>query len=340
MDHKKAVTSSDVAKRAGVSRSTVSRALNDLDCVNEETRKKILEAADELGYQINMLGRSLNQQKTNLIGVVVRNLSDPFHVLLLETLLKVIDENKFLAIVSEITSDDDIESTIKKFAQFRVSGVMITSGSPPIGISTECKKLNIPVILINRLVKDEKIDIVCSDNYKGTKLAIEHLLEAKCKTFHFLNIENSTYSGKTRGEAFHNILKEYQDKSDIKYDFLSTSSNTYKGGYACAKYVYENSIKIEGIFCANDALAIGFIDGLRKYKKFEPGIDYSIIGFDDIKEASWDSYKLTTIKQNVREISNSVIERLKLQIDEQKINNSFELIPVSLIKRESVKINK
>ena len=252
MKSKSPVTSSDVAKKAGVSRSTVSRALNDLECVSSSTKKKILEAASDLGYQINMLGRSLNQQKTNLIGVVIRNVSDPFHVLLLEKLLKIIQENNYLAIVCEITSDEDIQATIRKFAQFRVSGVIITSGSPPKGITTECKKLDIPVILINRLIENEKnISAVCSDNYTGTKYAIDKLIDVECKTFHFLNIKNSTYSGKMREQSFLKLLTDLKDKNNICFDLMISQSNEYEGGFNCAKDICENKIKIDGIVCAN-----------------------------------------------------------------------------------------
>ncbi len=340
MKIKKPATSKDVALKAGVSRSTVSRALNDLDCVTKSTKHKILKAANELGYEINMLGRSLNQQKTNLIGLIIKNIKDSFHVMLLEKLLQIIQKNNYLAIVNEISSDEDIQPTIKKFAQFRVSGVIITSGSPPQGISKECKKLNIPVILINHIIeKEKKIDIICSNNFSGTNLAISELINAKCKKIHFLNINNSTYSGKMRGESFLKIMQNQKTSKNISFDFLTSKSNDYKGGFNTAKYVLNNNIEIDGIFCANDILAIGFIDGAREFLKKEAGVDYSIIGFDDIKQSSLQSYKLTTIRQNIDKIVTSVMNKLEDRIKEPETKASFEFIEVDLIKRNTIKNN-
>ncbi len=147
---KPSVTAQDVARRAGVSRAVVSRALSNNGSISPDARARVLRAAEELGYQVNFLAQGLNRQRSHLIGVIVSRISDPFRSTLLDALLNEIQRQGFQALVSEIHSEQDLAQTLRRFAQFRVSGVIVTSGQPPEALVNECVQQHIPVVGINR----------------------------------------------------------------------------------------------------------------------------------------------------------------------------------------------
>jgi DNA-binding LacI/PurR family transcriptional regulator len=126
LPRKQSVTAQDVAHRAGVSRAVVSRALSNNGSISPDTRERVLRAAEELGYQVNFLAQGLNRRRSHLIGVMVSRISDPFRSSLLDALLGEIQRRGFQALVSEIRSEQDLARTLRRFAQFRVSGVIVT----------------------------------------------------------------------------------------------------------------------------------------------------------------------------------------------------------------------
>ncbi len=175
---KPSVTAQDVARRAGVSRAVVSRALSNNGSISPDARARVLRAAEELGYQVNFLAQGLNRQRSHLIGVIVSRISDPFRSTLLDALLNEIQRLKALALVSEIHSEQDLAQTLRRFAQFRVSGVIVTSGQPPEALVNECVQQHIPVVGINRQPTIPGVDYVCSDNAAGAELAADQLLRS------------------------------------------------------------------------------------------------------------------------------------------------------------------
>ncbi len=206
---KNAVTAQHVATLAGVSRAAVSRTFSQNGSVSDKTRQKVLAAAEQLGYQVNFLAQGLNRQRSHLIGVVVANLSDPFRSSLLEGLLREIQLLGYQALVTEVSSGNELDRIMREFTQFRVSGVIVTSGQPPIDIVKECIQFNIPVVGINRYADLPNVDFVCSDNEMGAVLAADHLLASGCRRIGWLNYQSSTWSGVDRGRAFEQRLIEW-----------------------------------------------------------------------------------------------------------------------------------
>jgi DNA-binding LacI/PurR family transcriptional regulator len=206
LPRKQSVTAQDVAHRAGVSRAVVSRALSNNGSISPDTRERVLRAAEELGYQVNFLAQGLNRRRSHLIGVMVSRISDPFRSSLLDALLGEIQRRGFQALVSEIRSEQDLARTLRRFAQFRVSGVIVTSGQPPETLVNECVSQQIPVVGINRQPDIPFVDYVCSDNVCGATLAAGQLVGNGCRRFGWLNTSHSTWAGRMRGEAFYQAL--------------------------------------------------------------------------------------------------------------------------------------
>ena len=332
----KNITAQDVADLAGVSRAAVSRTFSNRGSVSKEARTKVLKAAKELNYQVNVLAQSLNRQRSDLVGLVTSKIHDPYRSQLLEDLIKQIQANGYQALVSEVENDLDMQNTLQKFTQFRVSGVIVTSGRPPAAFAEQCIQHKIPVVVINRETELAHADVVKSDNNQGSQLAAQCLLDAKCQHLAYLNVSNDTYSATARGAAFIQTIAKNIANGDVSFQQITALQPTYQGGMEAAKLAFANGCAFDGIFCANDLLACGFLDGARKFYNLNAPDDFCIIGFDDIPVASFESYKLTTLRQN----SEGVAQRaLQLLMNRTKDNSSAQVtadISVKLIMRDSV----
>ena len=330
------VTSQDVAERAQVSRAAVSRTFSRNGSVSDKTRAKVLKAAEELGYQVNMLGRSMNRQRVELIGVLVRRLQDPFRAALTEALLQAISTRGQEVIVTEISGASESEAAVQRFVQYRVSGVVVTSGSPPAAIANECLRFGVPVVTINRGCELDHVDVVRSDNAEGARLAAERLLAAGCRHLGFLNVEGGTYSGAARGVAFVEALAPYMVDGQVSFRQVSATEAGYRGGYTAALALRDAAAALDGVFCANDLLACGLLDGLRGELGLEIPGDISVIGFDDIPAASWGSYRLTTLRQDATAIAEVAVNCLLGAGDREGAGRRIHVVPTAMVERGTV----
>lgn len=328
---KQSVTAQDVAYRAGVSRAVVSRALSNNGSISPATRERVLRAATELGYQVNFLAQGLNRRRSHLVGVIVSRISDPFRSSLLDALLSEIQRCGFQALVSEIHSEKDLAHTMRRFAQFRVSGVIVTSGQPPESLVNECVSQQIPVVGINRQPDIPFVDYVSSDNVYGATLAAGQLVRNGCRRFGWLNTAHSTWAGRMRGEAFYQALQTLGVETAHNLRSIIAPAEGYDGGFQAAVGADET---LEGIFCANAQLACGFLDGMRQRGRHSPD-DFQLIGFDNTPQTAQYSYQLTTLHQDVEEISRQALTRLLERADDPLQPSRTIWVDVQLISRRT-----
>lgn len=328
---KQSVTAQDVAYRAGVSRAVVSRALSNNGSISPATRERVLRAATELGYQVNFLAQGLNRRRSHLVGVIVSRISDPFRSSLLDALLSEIQRCGFQALVSEIHSEKDLAHTMRRFAQFRVSGVIVTSGQPPESLVNECVSQQIPVVGINRQPDIPFVDYVSSDNVYGATLAAGQLVHNGCRRFGWLNTAHSTWAGRMRGEAFYQALQTLGVETAHNLRSIIAPAEGYDGGFQAAVGADET---LEGIFCANAQLACGFLDGMRQRGRHSPD-DFQLIGFDNTPQTAQYSYQLTTLHQDVEEISRQALTRLLERADDPLQPSRTIWVDVQLISRRT-----
>ncbi|WP_426617084.1 LacI family DNA-binding transcriptional regulator [Raoultella sp. R2A007] len=331
VSRKQSVTAQDVAYRAGVSRAVVSRALSNNGSISPATRERVLRAATELGYQVNFLAQGLNRRRSHLVGVIVSRISDPFRSSLLDALLSEIQRCGFQALVSEIHSEKDLAHTLRRFAQFRVSGAIVTSGQPPESLVNECVSQQIPVVGINRQPDIPFVDYVCSDNVYGATLAAGQLVRNGCRRFGWLNTAHSTWAGRMRGDAFYQALQTLGADTARNLQSIIAPIEGYDGGFQAAVGADET---LEGIFCANAQLACGFLDGMRQRGRHSPG-DFQLIGFDNTPQTAQYSYQLTTLHQDVEEISRQALTRLLERADDPLQPSRTTWVDVQLISRRT-----
>lgn len=257
---KPSVTAQDVARRAGVSRAVVSRALSNNGSISPDARARVLRAAEELGYQVNFLAQGLNRQRSHLIGVIVSRISDPFRSTLLDALLNEIQRQGFQALVSEIHSEQDLAQTLRRFAQFRVSGVIVTSGQPPEALVNDCVQQHIPVVGINRQPTIPGVDYVCSDNAAGANWPPTNCCAAAVSALAGSTTILPPGPAACAGKRSAGRCKRAEWTLNATWRSSPVSKKVTRAGYRLRR----SPTRRWRIFCANAQLACGFLDGMRQ----------------------------------------------------------------------------
>jgi len=299
-------TSFDVAREAGVSRSTVSRAFTEGARISPEVRARVLYAAETLGYRVNALARGLQARHSNLVGIVASRLDTPFRAVQVRSLAQGLLREGMNPLLLVADGGDDVRALIQNLLAYNVSGVIVTSDTPPPEVTQACNRANVPVVIINRGPASDGADTVSMDLEAGGRAAFEMLQAGGVRRFGLLAPAQHTYSVTGRAEAFLACCRE----ADLPVVTLNSDGQSHAAGRAAADAIAEQARAggIEGIFCATDLLALGVLDRLRHERGLDiPGM-LQLVGFDDIEQASWSAYSLSTIRQDVEEQASAAVE--------------------------------
>lgn len=332
MKNNRCITSVDVARIAGVSQATVSRAFNSPKSLKDETRKKILKVAKELGYKPNAIARILNSNKSNLIGVVMGRIGSPFYSTILAKLSeKLMEKNKNM-LLFDVCSVDDIKSVItNNILEYRVEGILVFDTYLTLEVSEECKKYNTPVVSINKYVPGTNVSSVCCDNMEAGIKVANYLFDLGCRDIIYLGGDQRTYTNMERERGFTNRLKELGIKN---YKIYNGNYN-----YECGKKLGRSILQEytpDAVFAASDLMALGFMDVAKYEKGLNIPKDIKLVGFDDIPMSSWDPYLITTVKQPIERMIDSAVELL---LDEHRIDQAIlKLYECELVVRNSTKL--
>ncbi|WP_117193421.1 LacI family DNA-binding transcriptional regulator [Rhizobium terrae] len=321
------VTSFDVARVAGVSRAAVSRAFTPDASVSEKTRQKVYQAAKELGYRVNYLARSLTNKRSDLVGLVAAGLDNPFRTQQLEHLARTLIARNYRPILLPTSKEADSATVIGQLLHYAVSGVIVTSDAPPSHIFEECAVEGVPIVLVNKGEDFPFVDRVVSDDRMSGYVAADHLLEAGAKKLAVIAGTAVSYSSRRRAEAFQNRCQML----GLEAPLIPVAVNDYAHGHGAAEKLLD--LGIDGVFSVNDYMACGVLDGLRKAGR--PDGSVKVIGHDDIPQASWSAYELTTFVQPCDVQAEQVIDLLTSRMSEPDAVARVEFTPVTLIKRRS-----
>ena len=331
------VTIHDIAAILGIDSSTVSRALNNSPRVAEKTKNKILEKANELGYQRNHLASNLRKSKTYTLGVIVPRISRDFF----SSTISGIEETAFKAgynviICQSLESLEREENIIKTLLANRVDGVLIS-----ISMETKnynhlegLKKRNIPFVFFDRHCNIEGNSNVLIDDFDAAFVATEHLIKKKSEVIaHFSGPQNLEIY-KNRFKGYKAALKKYN--IPFSKELVISSSLMESDGEENVKKLLTLPYKLDGLFCANDVVAIGAIKYLKNIKVEIPK-DIAIVGFSNESISSVIDPSLTTINQPGLEIGITATNLLISQIDDKSkiITNETIIVKTNLIERNS-----
>jgi len=321
-------TIKDVAERACVSVTTVSRMLNNRVKISQKTREKIYEVMEELDYQPNELARSLSKKNSHMIGLIVASASNYFFSKIINSIehYSVSYGYKLLLCVSNHESDKEI-GYFNMLKAHKVSGVILASHTQNL---EKYLNFNAPIITFDRTLSP-RIPSVCSDNYNGGVLAANHLIERKCeKPAFFMDTPDAGMYASLRYDGFADTF----GKRGIKPIIYSSKRECF------ISMEYEDSIEdffnyhpdVDCIFTSNDIIAVHILRFCAKNHIIVPE-QIKVIGYDDIDLARFYTPALTTIRQPVDDNCRFAVESI-INYKEKKIPANT-IFPVQLIQRES-----
>ncbi|HWO96659.1 MAG TPA: LacI family DNA-binding transcriptional regulator [Bacillus sp. (in: firmicutes)] len=328
---KKQVNATEVARLAGVSQSTVSRVFTPGANVSEKARRRVLEAAKELGYRPNALARGLIMNKTNIVGLVMRNIQNPFYPEILDKFTKGLGAKGYHVLFVHTENDEIQQEEITQFLEYNVEGVIVTDALLSSNVVSNLSENDIPVILFNRYIKDFPCHAVCCDNYNAGKRIGDYLLKQGHQRFAYIAGHRNTSTSYDRERGFREVLRQQEIEPVVEEGHY-----TYEEAYQAALRLLKENQPPDAIFCANDIMALGAMDAAKSLGLTIPK-DVSIVGFDDITMASWPPYSLTTWQQPVDEMIEATIRILLSVINEENEEPVSMFIPGTLIERTSVK---
>lgn len=327
------VTAAEIAERAGVSRSAVSRTFTPGASVSDPVRARVLEAAGELGYRVNRLARSLNHARSNIVGLVVADLQQPFHAECLATLSTALLEDGFQCmLLNAANAERDMGILIERVLEYRVCAIVVMNGTPPSRIVNECVKNGVPVILVNKPMPGLAVDTVITDHAAGGRAAAEHLIAAGCRKLAVVSSAAQTASLLGRLHAFRDRAAE----AGVPVRVWQQGATDYSGGRQAALELLAKG-KIDGAFCVTDLLALGFLDAARLDRGRRVPHELSVIGFDDIPQAAWLAYQLTTFRQPVQLLTDQVMQVIRQRAETPASPRHAVTLPASLVVRTTVR---
>jgi len=318
------VTADDVARRAGVSRSAVSRTFTEGASVSERTRQRVLKAARALGYRINRLAQGLISERSNLVGVLGANLQAPYMAAQVDALSQaLLREGMQCLLLNAAEAENNITRLIERILEFRARAIVIMSGAPSSSIVKECIANGVRLILVNKQV--EGADTILADNAVGAQLAAEALIRTGCRRPAIISTAEGTASLVHRSDAAASCFRA----AGLTPVCWSQGVVSYETGAMAARELLD-AHGIDGVFCVTDLLALGFLDAARDGGRRVPE-DVQVIGFNDIPQASWLAYQLTSVRLPIDVLTQAVMEAIRREGKGSKPLRT--LLPLTLVER-------
>jgi DNA-binding LacI/PurR family transcriptional regulator len=294
----------EVAERAGVSRSAVSRTFTDGASVSAATKHKVLAAAEALGYHVNHLARGLISESTGIVCLIVADANTPNHAKMLEALTRHLQEaNKVAMVINTGGGRESVERAVRQTLHYRADATVVLSGTPPASLIDTCISNGQRVILINRDEHRSGAASVIVDNEHASREAFSMFRRAGCEKFAVVSSSAGTPSLVGRETAFVAVAKA----AGFDVSVLRHGPTAYVSGGEAAHILLSRADRPTAVFCVTDLLALGFMDAARHAFALKIPHELCVVGFDDIPEAGWDSYRLTTFRQPIEEIAHWVV---------------------------------
>lgn len=322
-------TITEVAKRAGVSISTVSRVVNGLDRVHPETRQRVLGIVETLNYQPSAFARGLAVQKTHTIGFVIPTISDPFYLNIVRGVEEgAASEQYSLLIVSQPFAVSN-QRILELFTQRRVDGMVVVGVTVPAEAIERLKTHGFPLVLLQG--GSEGVATFAVDNYGGAVAVTDHLLNLGRKRIAYIAGSNDTPDNSDRFRGFQDALC----RAGLEFDPRLFAQGDYAqdSGLRATKALLAREVPIDAIFAANDQMAMDAILVLRRQALRVPE-DVAVVGFDDVPMASYVVPPLTTVRQPGYELGFGAAKAVLAALRGEVLPKETTL-PVELVVRES-----
>jgi LacI family transcriptional regulator len=298
----------DVAKRAGVSISTVSRVLNGRNHVNEDVVARVRRAAQELQYQPSRAARALRANHATIIGLLITDIQNPFFTALVRGVEDVAQRNGYSLILCNTDEDPQKERQyIEVMCAERVAGAIIAPTRERQHTLKLFQEHNIPIVTVDRRVKGDDTDAVLVDNVRGAREATAHLIANGYRRIGIVSGPITTTTGRERLEGYRQALRAAGIAPDPAIERLGSFKE--ESGRLLTDELLNLEQPIDALFVANNLMTLGALATLNERGMRIPD-DIAVVGFDEMPWASLSTISLTTVAQPVYEIGSTAALRL------------------------------
>ena len=331
------VTIKDVAQKAGVSITTVSRVLNDKvdEYMRKETKDRILQAIKDLNFKPDKRAQSLRGLGTKIIGLVIPNRLNPYFEQLAAAVEQVCYKEGYGVLLCSSQNSIERESVyLDLLERQKVDAIILSTVGLKKGELNDLIERGTPIVLVDENVPGVNTPAIFANNYMGGCQATQYLIDLGHRRIAFITGSMNLLSSKDRLRGFCETLKKNDLEPDRK--LIKEGDYTYESGYEAGKQLLRKSRDdFTAIFCSDDLMAFGVIQAIRK-KGMKVPDDYSIVGFDDMYFSSISSPQLTTVAQPVKEMAFRAFVALKEQISGGLFQEKkHQFLDTQLIVRES-----
>ncbi|SRR6056297_460776 len=327
------VSSRDVARVAGVSQATVSRVFTPGKQVSEDKRKRVLDAAQELNYKPSVIARSLIQNSTKIIGIVLQKFENLFYIRALDLFSQKLQSLGYSVMLFDINGSHAVEDTLPIALQYQVDGVIITSATLSSPLVEECSRFETPVVLFNRVNESGSVHSVCTDNRNAGREIADYLIKKGHKKIAYIAGESGSSTNRYREEGFVSALEE----KGLSLFSRGEGDFEYPSGLEAARAMLSTPEKPTAVFCSSDYMAMALLDVARTEFALRVPEDLSVVGFDNIPMAGWPNYNLTTYIQYTEKLVDNTINVLLEALEDPGMPIAHQFLQGRLLERGTVK---
>ncbi len=334
------VTVHDIAKRAGVSQSTVSRVLNNYPHIKKETRDKVHAAVEELNFTPDSVARSMITRRTHTLGLIVGDISNPFFAETAKDIIEFAKERGYDVLLSNTNHEEkNLNQAVQTFIDKRVDGLLVSSAYRENEALKRIEKAVPVMYLINR-PDHEDVHCVVLDNEKGARLAIDHLVQLGHKRIAFIAGPLAYSASAERYKSFKHSLKTHGLL--INEDHLFNAELSYDHVYQFTDNVLSMKNPPTAFFSFSDQMALAVMDAAT-HKGLSIPNDVSIVGFDNMNLSANHCIGLTTVSQHKEKMARTALDKLVLLIEKKEaVAGPIQVVldPELIIRRTTTTIYK
>lgn len=327
------ITLKDVAARAGVSRSAVSRTFTDGASVSVKMRRKVEKAAQELGYQPNVLARSLTTRRTKLIGLVSNNFQNPFFLEIFDHFTRRLQDRGLRPLLVNLSDETDPAASVQMLRQYSVDGVIVASSTLPPAFSIAFRDAGVPVVnSFGRQSPAPLVHVIGIDDIACGRMATEALIACGYKRLGFLGGPELATTTQDRFAGFKEAVSAHPGVS---------GSGSFARAYAfdAGRFEMQRLLQegppAQAYFCGDDVLSIGAMSAIEHARLTVPE-DIGVIGVNDMEMAGWDNIRLTTIRQPVAEIVDASVGLITQMLETPNMRPKTRVLPCTLVARATL----
>lgn len=333
-----AVTISDVAKLAGVSKKTVSRVINDEDNVTDSTRRKVMSAVEELNYVPSIQAISLAKGRANCIGMLLPHLTWSPILDILRGVTDVVEPSNYaLILYNMIRSEESVHNFTNRMIRTKqIDGLIVLTPPGMLEYLTELYLKGLPMILIDDHGYNPDFSSIVTTNFEGGYVATKHLLDTGRQRVAFINGPKDYGCNQERLAGYMQALNDdgLGIDSNLIYEDGDYTDVGDRGGMVAIKSFLTNGVEFDAVFATNDMMAIGAMSALTKAGLKVPE-DVAVVGFDNIPSTAHTTPTLSTVYQPLYEMGQTAAQVLIDALHGEPLPQSPIQIPTSLIIRES-----